>query len=315
MDPNRSRIRAAGPTSWNEPPVPSLPVHNRHGTVETVLHRTALATVLFLTAAACARPREYELRGQIIAVDPVRRELTIKHEDIRGFMPGMTMPFRVKDARLIEGRVPGDLVRATLVLEDTSGYLSAIERTGHAPLADAAGRPPSEILQAGDEVPDAAFVDQSGRSVRLSSWSGRVRAVTFVYTRCPLPDFCPLMDRQFAALQRQILLDRDLNGRVHLVSVSIDPSFDTPAVLAAHAKRAGADPELWTFLTGDPAEVNKFASRFGVSITGGQNTPTEIVHNLRTALIDSDGRLVRVFGGNDWTPAQVLAELKRVAVR
>ena len=95
----------------------------------------------------------------------------------------------------------------------------------------------------------------------------------------------------------------------------VDPSFDTPAVLAAHAKRAGADPELWTFLTGDPAEVNKFASRFGVSITSEQSTPAELVHNLRTALIDSDGRLVRVFGGNDWTPAQVLAELRRVAVR
>jgi protein SCO1 len=97
--------------------------------------------------------------------------------------------------------------------------------------------------------------------------------------------------------------------------VSIDPSFDTPAVLEAHAKRAGADPSVWTFVTGDPTEVSRFASRFGVSIAREPNAPTEIVHNLRTAILDTEGRLVTVFGGNDWTPTQVVAELKRVAVR
>ena len=126
--------------------------------------RRAWAAVLVLSlAAACGRGREYELRGQILAVDAARREITIKHEDIKGFMPGMTMPFKVRDAALLEGRVAGDLIRATLVVEDTEGYLKAIARTGHAPVAELPpARPPVDALNKGDEIPDVTLVDETG---------------------------------------------------------------------------------------------------------------------------------------------------------
>jgi protein SCO1/2 len=276
--------------------------------------RRAVTAAIFIVAWACAGPREYELRGQIIALDTERREVTIKHEDIRGFMPGMTMPFKVKDARLMDGRIPGDLVRAKLVVEENTAYLSAIERTGHAPVTKTPVAH-MDVLETGDQVPDAAFVDQSGAARRFSSWAGQLRAVTFMYTRCPLPNFCPLMDRHFAALQRDIAADSALRGRVHLTSVSIDPAFDTPPVLAAHARRLAADAAHWSFLTGDRQEIERFAARFGVSIMREDPTGQDIVHNLRTAVVDREGRLVKMFGGNDWTPAQVLAELKAVAVR
>lgn len=269
--------------------------------------------VLVALGAACAGPREYELRGQIVALDPGRREVTIKHDDIRGFMPGMTMPFKVKDERLIDGRTPGDLVRARLVIDGQSAYLASLERTGHAPVADPPP-PRMDVLEPGDEIADAAFVDQAGTPQRLASWAGQARAVTFMYTRCPLPDFCPLMDRHFAAVQREIAADAALAGRVHLASVTIDPAFDTPPVLAKHAERIGANPAHWTLLTGDRGEVERFASRFGVSIMR-EGEGQEIVHNLRTAVIDREGRLVRVFGGTDWTPAQVVAELRAIALR
>ena len=135
-----------------------------------------------------------------------------------------------------------------------------------------------------------------------------------MYTRCPVPDFCPLMDRHFAAVQRAIASDERLRGRVHLTSVTIDPAFDTPSVLAAHAARLGADETMWSFLTGEPVDIERFASRFGVSVLK-EGKGAELVHNLRTAVVDTDGRMVRVFGGNDWTPEQVLAELRTLAVR
>lgn len=286
-----------------------------HGTVSSVAARKALLVLMALTLA-CSRPREYELRGQIVAIDQDRRQVTIKHEDIRGFMPAMTMPFRVKDETLIEGRTPGDLVRATLVVGENSAYLTAVERIGHAPLTEPPPSSPGmDLLEPGDEIPDAVFVDESGTPKRLTSWTGQARAVTFMYTRCPLPDFCPLMDRHFAAVQREIAGDPTLAGRAHLASVSIDPLFDTPAVLADHARRVGANPAHWSLLTGDRQEVERFASRFGVSIMREEGSGPEIVHNLRTAVIDREGRLVKVFGGTDWTPAQVVAELKAIAVR
>jgi protein SCO1/2 len=274
-----------------------------------------LAIVLAATAAGCARGREYELRGQIVALNPERHEVTIKHEDIRGFMPGMTMPFKVRDARLIEGRLPGDLVRATLIVENDRAYLSELERTGHTELAEAPASRVPELLTPGDEVPDALFVDQFGTSRQFSSWRGQTRVVTFMYTRCPMPDYCPLMDRHFVAIQRAVAADPGLSGRVHLASVTIDPAFDTPAVLATHAARLGADGTVWSFLTGGPEDIERFASRFGVSIVKRDATASGIVHNLRTTVVDAKGRVVRVFGGNDWTPAQVLAELRSLAVR
>jgi protein SCO1/2 len=265
---------------------------------------------LALGLAACAPPsRQYELRGQVLGVDRTRQEITIKHGDIRGFMPGMTMPFRVRDARLLDGRTAGDLVTATLVVEDADAFLSSVERTGHAPLTEA--RPPRmDLVAPGEPAPDIRLLDESGTPRNLSDWRGRALAVTFTYTRCPLPDFCPRMDRQFAAVQRAVLADDRLRDRVRLLSVSIDPRFDTPEVLAGHARRAGADPRIWQFMTGDPDAIRGFASRFGVSILPGG---ADITHNLRTAIVGPDGAVVRLLGGNDWTPAELIDALRRAS--
>jgi protein SCO1 len=274
--------------------------------------RTLLAMALVLAVApACSRGREYELRGQILAVDRARREITVKHEDIKGFMPGMTMQFKVRDASLLEGRGAGDLIRATLVVEDSDGYLKAIERTGHAPLAERPpARPHVDALTAGDEVPDAAFLDETSTTRRLNEWRGRSLAITFIYTRCPLPDFCPLMDRQFSHVQQIVSDDAELRGRVQLLSISFDPAFDTPAVLATHAKKVGADPGIWSFMTGAEADIEAFAAQFGVSIMREGSDPGNVVHNLKTAVIGPDGRLVKVISGMQWAPSELAADLR-----
>jgi protein SCO1/2 len=135
--------------------------------------------------------------------------------------------------------------------------------------------------------------------------------MTFIYTRCPLPTFCPLMDRHFAALQKTLKADPALKN-VKLVTISFDPTTDTPAVLKKHAKSLDADLARWTFLTGDRDDVDQFAARFGVSVSRALNDARDITHNLRTAVIGADGKLVKVYTGNDWSPEQVLADLKKL---
>jgi protein SCO1/2 len=166
-----------------------------------------------------------------------------------------------------------------------------------------------ELLRPGEPVPAGAFVDQDGRKRTFAAFKGSPVVVTFVYTKCPLPTFCPLMDRHFATLQRTLKDDAALQ-KVHLVTVSFDPTIDTPPVLKAHAKELGADLKRWTFLTGDRDEVDRFAARFGVSVSRALNDPRDITHNLRTAIVGADGTLVKVYTGNEWTPDQVLADLR-----
>jgi protein SCO1 len=275
-----------------------------------------LAVVVLAVCAACARGREYELHGQVLAVDRARQEITIKHEDIRGFMPGMTMPFKVRDAKLLDERSPGELVRATLIVQESEGYLKSITATGRAPLTEAPPtRPAMDLLKPGDAIPDVPLVDHDGATRHLSDWRGKSIAVTFIYTRCPLPDFCPVMDRLFAEAQGQILDDAVLRDRVHLLSVSFDPTFDTPQVLAAHAAKVGAHSSMWSFATGAPAEVEPFAARFGVSVIREGAAPAEVVHNLRTPVIDGAGRLVTVLSGNEWQASDLIAALKDASGR
>src|SRR5688572_14244731 len=273
-----------------------------------------VAAALLLCAcgrAAEAPAREYQLQGQILAVRPERSEVVIKHEDIKGFMPGMTMPFKVRDGALLQGKAPGDLVTATLVVAEVGAHLSTLVKTGHAPLETTAPPPPPDVRQPGDQVTDATLVDQNGAAASLSAYRGHRVALTFIYTRCPLPDFCPLMDRNFAAVQKTIASTPAL-ADVKLVTMTLDPAFDTPAVLKPYAVARGADPKIWSFLTGDPAEVNRFGSQLGIYVEHNPQSAIDITHNLRTVVIDPDGRLVKVHNGNSWTPSELVADLSAV---
>ena len=255
--------------------------------------------------------REYQLQGQILAVRPERSEVVIKHGDIKGFMPGMTMPFKVKDGALLQGKEPGDLVTATLVVADVDAHLSTLAKTGHAPLDTPAPPPAPDIRQPGDQLSDAMLVDQNGAATSVSAYRGHRVALTFIYTRCPLPDFCPLMDRHFAAVQKTLASTPALSD-VRLITMTLDPAFDTPAVLKPYATSRGADPKVWSFLTGDPAEVNRFGSQLGIYVEHNPQSAIDITHNLRTVVIDPDGRLVKVHNGNSWTPSELVADLSAV---
>jgi protein SCO1 len=275
---------------------------------------TALAVLATLAGAAGCResgppPREFEIVGQIQAVAPDRSEVTIKHEDIKGFMPGMTMAFKA-DSGVIEGKRPGDLITGTLVVGEVQAHISKLTVTGHraleaAPVLPADG---SAIIQPGDLVKDAALLDQDGKTRQLSEWRGHRVALTFVYTRCPLPQFCPLMNQHFRSVQATLAKTPAL-ADVRLLTMTLDPEFDTPAVLKPYATGAGADATRWTFLTGEPAAAADFMAQFGIIAERNPSNAADITHNLRTAIIDADGRLKTVHTGNRWTPTELVADL------
>jgi protein SCO1 len=275
-----------------------------------ILRMVSLTLVALL--AACNREppaRQYELQGQILGIDPSRNEVLIKHGAIAGFMPAMTMPFTVKDKGLLSGKEAGDLVTATLVVTDLNAHLSTLTRTGHAAIEAGAVPNTPHILLPGEPVEDAALIDEQGKPRPFAGFKGHRVALTFIYTRCPLPEFCPLMDRHFATVQKTIAGEKELRD-VRLVSVTLDPEFDTPAVLSQHAERLKADPDVWTFLTGEPSAVTKFALQFGIFTERDLGTGANLTHNLRTAVVDADGRIVKVHSGRDWTPADLVADLK-----
>ena len=281
--------------------------------------RLLIGGLVFL-AAACGRPSEtrtYQLTGQILVVKPQTNEVLVKHDDIPGFMPAMTMPYVVNDPGLIQGRTAGDLITATLVVGSERAYLSTITKTGSAPLPeDARTTIPAAagvtLLKPGDTVPDTGLTDQDGTAVSLRDFRGAALAVSFIYTRCPLPQFCPLIDRRFGEVQKIAASDPALAGKIKFLSISFDPKFDRSEVLKAHAAKVGADPKVWRFATAEEAIVDRLAAEFGINVI--RERDGTITHNLRTAVIDPSGRVAAILDNNEWTALELAAALKNASV-
>ena len=281
---------------------------------------TPLVVLLLLGAFACRKAppiREFTVVGQIVAIDRSTSYVTLRHEDIKGFMPAMTMPFAVKDPTLLEGRVPGDLVTATLNVQNTDAWITQITKTGASPLPVSAEGPVG--LAPGDGVANQRFVDQDDAPLSMDWVDGHVAVVTFIYTRCPLVDFCPTIDRRLREVQRVVLGSSSASGAsgslvgVRLLSVSIDPEFDRPAVLKAHAKRLGADPAVWRVVVPPADQLTAFGRQFGLDVRQSGPLPADIEHNLRTVILDRNRRIVEVLTGSAWTTDDLLAKLRAVA--
>lgn len=288
------------------------------------MSRRGLGVVLscFLLAA-CGEParpgavREFPLTGEVLAIKPDRTEITVKHDDVPGFMPPMTMPFAIKDPALLDGLAPGDQIAATLVLTDEESYLIALRRTGTLPPDKRSALPgaPAPTIAPGGLVPDLALTQDDGTDTSLEAQRGRAVLVTFVYTRCPLPEFCPRMDRHFKAVQDAVTANPRLAGHVRLFSLSFDPEFDTPARMRAHAARVGADPAVWRYATAPGGTIAAFGARFGLGVVRDGADRANISHNLRTLLVDRDGKLAKTYNGGEWLPSEVVNDLLALAAR
>ena len=265
-----------------------------------------------------ANEKRYPLKGKVVEVDKADRTATITHEDIPGFMPGMTMPFKVKNDADLEMLKPGDQVTGQLVVDDLSSWIeiTAIVESGSqlTPTSAVPGEP-----KPGDDVPDFGLVNQDGRRIHLSQYKGKALALTFVYTRCPQPDQCTLMSNNFAAIDKQLQGDAATYDKTHLLSISFDPDYDTPKVMrsygAGHTGRYSDEAfQHWEFLTGSKDEVKGIAQFFGLRYFHDTESGDEqVIHSLRTAVITPDGKVFKLYRGNEWKPEEIVADLKTLA--
>jgi len=286
-----------------------------------------LVLLLALSPAACrqsAKPdaqntRRFSLRGVVREVDATRSQVTVEHEAIAGYMQGMTMPFPVRDdPQILKLLRPGDRIEATLVVEKDRYWLEKMLTRGFVgtPAAPGVTAPakdpghssfvtpvPNRGVQVGDAVPDFALKDQTGATVRLSQMRGEPVAVTFIYTRCPVATACPMTTAKFSKLDA--MLAQKKFG--HLLVVTVDPEHDTPGVLADYAKKAGADPKRWKFLTGSPQDVARVASSFGVLYYPEHG---QMIHSQAVAVLDPQGRLSTIYYGETWQPEHILRDLE-----
>jgi protein SCO1 len=288
-----------------------------------------LALLLALLPAACrqsAKPdaqntRRFSLRGIVREVDATRSQVTVEHEAIEGYMQGMTMDFPVRDdPQVLRLLRPGDRIDATLVVEKerfwlekllTRGFVethAAPTVTAVAPAKDSSRSSfvtpvPNRGVQVGDAVPDFALKDQTGATVRLSQLRGEPVAVTFIYTRCPIATACPMTTAKFSKLDA--MLAQKKFG--HLLVITVDPEHDTPGVLADYAKKAGADPKRWKFLTGSPQDVARVASSFGVLYYPEHG---QMIHSQAVAVLDPQGRISTIYYGETWQPEHILRDLE-----
>jgi len=261
---------------------------------------------------ACSRQpaaKRYELQGRVVAVDSGAHQLTIAHQDIPGLMEGMTMPFTVsnKDTWVFKNIAPGDQVHATLVLSDHA-ELQDITFTKSSE-TESDGTSALRIPQPGDEVPDFTLVNQNSKTIHFQQFRGQPLLLTFIYTRCPFPDYCPRLSNNFAQVMQQLQKDPKAFGEAQLLSISIDPENDKPAVLRSYGERyvGRVDPKFahWEFASGSPEQVRKAADFFGLAYNQKDG---QIVHGLVTVLIGKNGKVAKVYSGNDWKPDAVAAD-------
>jgi protein SCO1/2 len=256
----------------------------------------------------------FDVRGVVKAVKPSVPSVVVSHDAIEGYMEAMTMEFQADDPKEVEGLTPGDAVRFRLTVTDRRGWIDQVQRLGRAepqPTEVAEGSRSDQFaaLKAGDKVPECILVDQEGHEITFEALSGSAVALTFIFTRCPYPEFCPRMMEHFHAVQAELsAAGQPSNWK--LISVTIDPAYDTTERLAAYAQIKGADSNRWVFATGQPEQIEKLSAAFGLTVAReGQ----QLNHNLRTVVIDRAGRVQRIFVGNGWTPADLIAEMRRAA--
>lgn len=302
----------------------SVPVPSRAGLVLLLL----LASLAGFTG--CGKPegaeRAFTVRGVVRDFPAGGRALLIRHEDIPGYMPKMTMELTLADTNEARGLAIGDTIEFRLVARADDHFIDRIRRLGgetngtpartNAPSQAASTNPaPAAVrvaeLKPGDPVPDLELLDEQGHALRLGELRGRAVAFTFFFTRCPLPDFCPRMNRNFREAREQLRRSGVGAANWLFLSISFDAEFDSPAVLKAHAGMyRGADPEGWRFASAGPAALATLLPAFDLKVTrdGGSFS-----HNLRTVVMDPRGRVHRQFDGNQWSPAELTKALTEAA--
>lgn len=252
----------------------------------------------------------YQVKGVLKEIRADGGKAVIKHEEIPGYMEAMTMQLEVRNTNELAGLQSGDQIAFRLLVTDTDAWIDHVQKTGVS-VEPSPVPAPSVVgfteLNPGDPLPDCGLTNQLGRTIRLNDFEGRALAFTFIFTRCPLPTFCPRMNNNLAAVQKALLAAK-AGTNWHLLSISFDPEFDTPERLASYAKNYGQNPKHWSFATGATADIRRLGNNFSLMFM-----PEGAVfnHNVRTVVVDPAGRVQKVFTGNEWQPAELVAAMQK----
>ncbi len=260
-----------------------------------------LACVVFVSQLSCAR--HYRAQGIVLSVDRPTQTVTISHRAIAGYMEAMAMPFRAEKSQDLSHLTPGSRIGFQLKVTHRTATIRHIHVEQIA-ASDVPLPKPEGQVSIGETLPDFTLTDQDGRAITLSSLRGKLVAVDFIYTRCPLPNVCPMLSANFARLQKRF------GDKITLLSITLDPEYDTPQVLTDYAQRWRADSRKWHFLTGSADEIRKVAGHFGVIFWPEEGS---ITHTSSTAIIDAAGRLAAVVEGSSFTSQQLIDLVQSLA--
>ena len=263
--------------------------------------------------------KSFPIHGKIVSVDAKRGAIVLNHDAVPGFMDAMTMTYPLKDPSVASELHPGDVINATLLVRKDGDEYSDPKLDQIVVVAQAKPdyKPAREyhVPQAGDEVPDFKLINENGRTVHLAQLKGKVVLLTFIYTRCPLEDYCPRMNKNFAQIDGALKADPQLYRQTHLLSISFDPKFDTPVILKNYGMiyNGGDAKEFshWEFAAAPQDQLGAMEEFFDLGVTPGDSG--SLNHSLSTAVIGKDGKVRAWYPTNEWAPAEVLAKVKSAA--
>ena len=256
-------------------------------------------------APAAPGTNAYFVQGVVMELKPDGKTALIQHEEIPGYMQAMTMPLTVKETNELANIKEGDKISFRMLVTETDGWIDQVKKLPGPLVKDWStnSRPAVrrvryvEPLQVGDLIPDSVWTNELSQPVKFSDHRGKALAITFIYTRCPFPLFCPKMSSNFTELQQKMLGTSGAPTNWHLFELTFDPDFDTLAVLQGYARRFHADPKHWNMLTGAMIDIDALTEQFGLMFPRGD---TGFDHNLRTVVVDTNGKVSKVFNANEW---------------
>ena len=273
-------------------------------------------------AKGAGKAQEFFVRGVVRELKADGKTAVIQHEEIPNYMEAMSMPFRVKESKELAELKLGDEIHFRFVVAEYESWIDRVTKTGRSmPTTNSATtNTPArrdfravrdvEPLKIGDALPNYPLTNQLGRAFALHDFKGRALALTFIFTRCPVPDFCPRLSTRFAEAQEKLLATNGAPANWHFLSVSFDVDRDTSEVLKSYAERLTYDAARWTFATGALIEIDALTEQFGLVFP---RDGTVFNHNLRTVVVDAAGRVQRVFVGNEWKADELVAEMVKAA--
>jgi protein SCO1/2 len=285
------------------------------------MQKILLAGCVALALLSCGRSTNsderadhYDTRGVVRGFSPDRSTIEIQHENIPDFMPSMTMPFVTRDPKQIADLRTGDAISFRMAVAKKDFWIENVKKIRREDVNVAEPKRTSPVsadrdarLTEGDKMPPFTLTNQNGERISLDTFHGNSLVLTFVFTRCPVPNFCPRMSNNFGELQETIKSSTGTLANARLLSVTLDPAYDTPKILSDYAAFHHADSKIWSFATGDEKEIDSLTRAFSVY---RQNEGGTISHGLATALINKEGRIDKIWRGNAWTPAEIIKEIQ-----